>query len=263
MGTTILLVSHSGGTVVSLCDRAILLDRGELLCIGSPKDVVSRYQKLLYAPEDRRAAIREQIKLGTVSLARDVEAEAGAPGDRRSRSVASGEQDEFFDPELRPQSTIAYESRGAIIDSTRILNTAGKSVNCLRRGGRYRFAYEVRFESAATSVRFGMLIKTLSGVELGGVVSASGLQNAIPIVAPGARFRAEFGFDCMLNPGIYFLNAGVVGVDNGEERFLHRVLDVCMFRVLPEANPVTTGIVDFNCVPTTAVAVPQAPKVLS
>ena len=36
-GATILFVSHSGGTVVELCDRAVLMDSGEKLAIGLPK----------------------------------------------------------------------------------------------------------------------------------------------------------------------------------------------------------------------------------
>jgi len=33
---------------------------------------------------------------------------------------------------------------------------------------------------------------------------------------------------------------------NGEERFLHRVIDAAMFRVMPEEKDARTGIVDFE-----------------
>src|SRR3546814_12884322 len=52
-GATVLFVSHSAGTVLDLCDRAVLLDHGELLARGTPRNIVSRYQKLLYAPIGR------------------------------------------------------------------------------------------------------------------------------------------------------------------------------------------------------------------
>ena len=39
-GGTILFVSHSGSTVINLCDRAILLHRGERLYTGTPKRAV-------------------------------------------------------------------------------------------------------------------------------------------------------------------------------------------------------------------------------
>src|SRR6185437_5576895 len=66
-GATVLFVSHSASTIVDLCDRAILLDRGELLAQGTPRHVVSRYQKLLYAPADRAGQIREEIRADQVS----------------------------------------------------------------------------------------------------------------------------------------------------------------------------------------------------
>lgn len=61
-GATILFVSHSGGTIVELCDRAVLMDSGEKLAVGVPKQIVGHYQKLLYAPADKHESIREQIR---------------------------------------------------------------------------------------------------------------------------------------------------------------------------------------------------------
>ena len=61
--------------------------------------------------------------------------------------------------------------------------------------------------------------------------------------------HVEFRFACALNPGTYFLNAGVVGSVGEEESFLHRLLDACMFRVLPLDGNTSTGIVDFNGIP--------------
>ena len=42
-GTTIVLVSHSMSTVVSFCNRAIWLDRGEMKALGSTREVIRRY----------------------------------------------------------------------------------------------------------------------------------------------------------------------------------------------------------------------------
>jgi lipopolysaccharide transport system ATP-binding protein len=61
-GATILFVSHAGSTIVELCDRAVLMDAGERLASGVPKQIVGRYQKLLYAPAEKRDVIRKQIR---------------------------------------------------------------------------------------------------------------------------------------------------------------------------------------------------------
>jgi ABC-type glutathione transport system ATPase component len=45
-GRTIVFVTHDMGTVQHFCDRALLLERGDLTMIGDPGDVASRYLEL-------------------------------------------------------------------------------------------------------------------------------------------------------------------------------------------------------------------------
>lgn len=42
-GTTMLFVSHSLGTVKAMCDRALLLERGVVRCVGGVDDVIEAY----------------------------------------------------------------------------------------------------------------------------------------------------------------------------------------------------------------------------
>jgi lipopolysaccharide transport system ATP-binding protein len=247
-GATILFVSHSATTVVELCDWCILLDGGDLITAGPAKTVVGKYQRLIYAPEDRRIAVREEIRQGSIpSLA--VVQSSDTPILSQANLIEAGAPEEFFDPGLIPQSTIAYEARGAVIEVPQILGLSGAQVNCLRRGKIYRYTYRARFVEAATNVRFGMLIKSISGVEIGGAESAPRSQAGIPYVSPGTEFAVEFQFSCLVNAGLYFLNAGILGVREGDETYLHRLLDNCMFRVLPDPDNLATAFVDFHCVP--------------
>jgi lipopolysaccharide transport system ATP-binding protein len=242
-GATILFVSHSGNTIVELCDRAVLLDAGQLLATGLPKKVVGLYQRLIYAPEENRARIRSEI-LATGNLA-ELSPPAGEPEPGAPEEDAG--PDEFFDPAFLPQSTLEYESRGARIHDAQVLTLDGRRVNSLRRGRTYRFRYRVAFDAPAAGVRFGMLIKTNSGFGLGGASSAANAGGGVPHVAGGTEVVVDFRFDCNLNPGAYFINAGVAGLHGEEESFLHRVLDLCVFRVLPEGSATATEIVDFHC----------------
>jgi ABC-type polysaccharide/polyol phosphate transport system ATPase subunit len=43
-GVTIVLVSHNLNTVETLCDRAVWIDKGCIVTLGSPQEVVARYQ---------------------------------------------------------------------------------------------------------------------------------------------------------------------------------------------------------------------------
>lgn len=250
-GVTILFVSHSGSTVVELCDRAILLDSGELLASGKPKQIVGRYQKLLYAPAEKRSLLRDKIRKkgeAGVNLKAD-----DAEGDSNHLEVTAAAQyqdlTDSYDPALKPSSTIAYESYGAYIHDPAIYTQDGERVNNLTRGKTYRYCYRVTFEKAANHVRFGMLIKTTNGIELGGAASAASNRTSLPYVEAGSEYSISFDFCCKLNTGVYFLNAGVNGEINGSETYLHRLIDIAMFRVLSESENLSTGIVDFSCAP--------------
>lgn len=246
-GATILFVSHSGATIVELCDRAILLDGGEKIADGLPKRIVGVYQKLLYAPIDRQVVLRAQLRQANEMVEGPADNAARGPGPEGDGGAeAIGEWQESFDPKLKPNSTIEYESHGAYIESPVVLTLAGEQVNNLIQGRVYRYAYSVKFTKSASNVRFGMLIKTISGMELGGA-AAKASPGGLAYVEAGSVFRVEFRFNCMLNPNVYFLNAGVDGVVNGRQTYLHRLIDVAMFRVQPGPESFATGIVDFGC----------------
>lgn len=248
-GATILFVSHSGSAVIELCTRAILLDKGEKLAEGVPKVIVGQYQKLLYAPADKVAEIRESIKSGALERL-ELQREAKRTETAVEASLATDNGlEEYFDPHIVSKSVMSYESHGVLISDPRVLNAAGQQVNCLKRGGSYRYTYRVTFSTGAVAVRFGMMIKTLAGIEIGGAASAASAQDSITYVAADTEIDVEFKFECNLNPGTYFLNSGVVGAVGDGETYLHRLIDACLFRVLPETAITATGTVDFKCIP--------------
>jgi lipopolysaccharide transport system ATP-binding protein len=250
-GATILFVSHSASTIVELCDRTILLDNGELLMDGAPKEVVARYQKLLYAPEAEREAIRTAIRSEAVSSDKDANDHSNDLASISSQLQEGAEGSdcrETFDPHLIPASTLEYESRGARIEDPAIYTLRGDRVNGLVRGRRYEYRYRVRFEKVATLVRFGMLMRTVTGLELGGAATTPLGEATFEVVSAGSVVEVCFAFDCRLAPGTYFLNAGVVGDTEDGESYLYRIIDAVMFRVLPEASDTLTGTIDFCCV---------------
>ncbi|SLM61448.1 Teichoic acid export ATP-binding protein TagH [Dickeya aquatica] len=278
-GTTILFVSHSAGAVVELCDRALLLDAGELLWQGKPRVAVINYQKLLYAPADKRAQIREQIKQMVQSY-QDMPPSADAGGSAESISVTqdpaavsdvtapveytsdslndcetdvelasrSSPMQESFDPHLVSNQTMEYASRGAYVKEPVIRTFDGERVNNLIRRRRYQYTYQVHFTHTVAQVRFGMVIRTISGLPLGGAMSSQ-QSDTIPVVVQGTTITVTFDFDCLLNPGTYFMNAGVFGrMHDEEETVLHRLVDAAVFRVMPVENNLATGMIDFGYV---------------
>jgi lipopolysaccharide transport system ATP-binding protein len=242
-GATVFFVSHSASQIVDLCDRAIMLDSGEIIASGEPKQIVSNYQKLLYAPAHLRDGFRKQLMASSLNgSSKDLT--TGGDTATEQREV---ELDETFDPNFVPQSTIEFESRGARIGDLALLTADGRQVNSLKKQGRYSLRYEVNVDKFITNVRFGMLIKTGSGISLGGFLSAPTVSDAIPFVEPGTRYMVEYSFTCHLNPGVYFMNAGVFGSDGPDgEAVLHRKADAVVFRVLPVERNCSTEIIDFD-----------------
>jgi lipopolysaccharide transport system ATP-binding protein len=115
------------------------------------------------------------------------------------------------------------------------------------------YKYQVVFTDDAYQVRFGMLIKTVSGFELGGAVSHT-IYKPIEYIEKGAIVEVEFNFKCFLLPGVYFLNSGVVGNLDGSEQYLDRHLDIAMLRVQPGNDMLATGIIDFCIEPDTRLS---------
>lgn len=251
-GATILFVSHSAGTVIELCNRALLLDTGELLTQGSPKRVISRYHKLLYAPVEAAAMLREAIRSegsGNDADSRHalVEAAQTSPLDEKEDADALAEE-AYLDEGLVPKSTVSYERRGAKIDVPAVYTVSERKVNVLRGNGEYIYSFRVAFDKHAAGVRFGMAIKTVSGLALGGCATASSPADGLN-AEPGQTYVARFRFRALLAPGIYFLNAGVTAVESEGDIFLDRIIDAVMIRIMPDSRRLATEFVDFDMQP--------------
>jgi lipopolysaccharide transport system ATP-binding protein len=272
-GATVLFVSHSAGTITQLCDRALLLDKGEQISLGTPKFVVSRYHKLIYAPPERMATIREQLKSevenATSEPARNVRHESevdfkaiqrddsAVVGLKHAGALILGDFDAVsYNPGMVPVSTVRYSERGAEIMDPHLETVDGRRVNILAAGHEYVYTYQVRFDAAAELPRFGMLVKTVTGIELGGGVSSME-EHAPTLVEAGATILVRFRFRCLLDTGVYFLNAGVLARVGEEEVYLDRIIDAAMFRVVPTTGRLATGYIDFDVLPSIGEVMPH------
>lgn len=234
-GNTLIFVSHSPQTVVELCDRAILLEGGKLLVDDSAKTAVREYHRLLFS--------QEQVGSSHGGLNDN-------PRPRKDPIVQGAEKndkdaEDFFDPKLVSRSCLEYATKGARISHIQILNTDKKVVNTIQPNTEYVYAYDVEFLEDCLYVVFGGMIKTTTGLELGGFISHP-LSKPLPKVKKGVRLRVEFSFYSLLIPGVYFVNAGVTGSYNKTQTFLHRIVDAGAFRVQAREGLLNTGIVNFT-----------------
>lgn len=241
-GVSILFVSHSAESVVALCDRALLLDKGELLFDGEPRQVVALYQKLLYARPQQRAVVRQEIRQALHAAEID-QVEPGNP-------IAAAEQ--VYPPhpfDFIPGMVVDgtdFEENGAHISEVLLLDEQHQQVNLLHKGRQYLYRYQVHFSQAASNVFFGTLIKRVDGVTIGGACTTPPLQPQGISVAAGDILEVSFRLPLTLNAGTYFINAGVQGDLSGFSGFLARKLDAVMFKVHVNSADMATGNVDLG-----------------
>lgn len=227
-GGTILFVSHNPQSVIQLCDRAVLMDRGEKIMEGSPKIVVSHYQRMLNLSGDEAETARDKIKAmdGWESVDRDGSKSLESP---RPSAHTPHTSKAWLDPGLVSSSSVEYNTDGARLSNVRIVDSDGKLVNNLVLNDRYRFVYDVEFFQDIEAANFAMYVKTIQGIELAG-------QHAYPFndgaqINAGDVIEVSLPFVCSFLPGTYSCNCGVFIRHKGEYRMLHRILDAILFRV--------------------------------
>jgi lipopolysaccharide transport system ATP-binding protein len=249
-GTTILFVSHSASQVVDLCDRAILLDHGELLYDGRPRRAINFYHRLLYTPSGKHEAFRAAL-LDSRRTGAPLPDEQAATAAASATATDDGPDtpdtglEDYFNPGLIPKSTTVYESLGARIRDVQIVTEDGRRVNMLLTGRRYVIRYRVELEVEAWGLAVGTRIKTLTGVELGGSTTLN-TTRVLDHAEAGTTLEVTHAFDCRLMDGAYFINTGVSALVEGERTWLSRLVDIGMFMVLPVKGVCSNGPIDFS-----------------
>jgi lipopolysaccharide transport system ATP-binding protein len=234
-GGSILFVTHSTQLVVRLCRRGLLLEHGRLMAHGASKAVGDVYQKLLYGSAEQTSALQRELER-VRGLA---EALASEDNDSMVAGVAlapAAKDDLRPQPHtdaglLKPAET-AYGNGEAEIFDVATCDENGRPANVLVAGRPCQFRYRVRFNAAVETVRCGMMIKTVEGIDVAGM-SSPYFGQTLERAAPGQVLTVTFRMLLNLQPGIYFLNSGVSAVKRGELCYLHRRVDVAAMRVIP------------------------------
>jgi lipopolysaccharide transport system ATP-binding protein len=161
-----------------------------------------------------------------------------------------------FDLNLKSQSVVSQEQRGACIRDVRVLALDGRQVNVLQMGRRYVFEYYVDFNVDASNVGFGLWIRTTEGIGLGGAQTILSPSHRTKFVTASQSAQVRWEFACSLLPGAYFLSCGVTGTPDAERIIMHRIVDALMVRVAAERDGLGVGRVDFGAQPYITLTTP-------
>jgi len=240
-GCTVIYVSHNHNTVNAICQRAVLLDGGELILNGPPKTVTMQYLRLLNALPEARAAVRREV----LALDRDAErklaqargGEAPKAKDALEREPVSGLVP-FFVPGLTPRSTVVQRNHEVSLEELQLQTPAGDPVNVLVMGEEYHLFFRMRFGLDAAGVSFGVAIKTEKGVKL---CNANLTGDCIPLIPSGKQATVHFFFTCNLMPGTYFVTLNAAADFCGERIVLIQVQDALVFKVQTDKKTANIG----------------------
>ncbi len=186
-GTTLLFVSHSMAAVQNLCDRALLLNAGQLAFEGPPEEAASRY----YALAAGRAA--GQASGAAVSL------DASSASDQvasESRAAA------IIQDNLLPQARSRHGSRRLELVATRFdskYGANGLQVEMLEEG---TFSLLAEAHADIECPHLGINLYD----RMNNLVFAAGnaqLQVPLPSMRPGDRLLFRFTLRFNVQPGPY------------------------------------------------------------
>lgn len=237
-GTSILLVTHSAEQIVTHCSKAILLEKGEIIEIGEPRDVVNSYMDLLFG-KSRSEDISEAGEFKTQDTA---SLPLTRPGDEHDLSM---QKDIFYSRQgYNPHEYRWGDSAARILDF-QLATDKEVYPATLVNGQSVELAVAIKFYKKIIRPIFGFTVKTREGVTVYGANSETLDRLEFQDVGNvGESLVVKVNFECRLAPGDYFISLGVASRENEDVIPHDRRYDSIHLQVRP--NPSFFGLVDLD-----------------
>jgi lipopolysaccharide transport system ATP-binding protein len=228
-GTSILLVTHSIEQIVAHCDRAILLDNGNLIIQGAPKLIANIYMDILFGKTKRIDAKH----LETYEICNVIEID-----DSQVMPYGLSNENDVFNtrPCYNPYEHRWGDGEATILDFATIQDNREYPV-IINSGHMLTIIFIVKFNGSVNRPIFGITIKSKEGITIYG--SNSELLNVCNVNNIGARGQVvsiKSSLICLLAPGDYFVSLGVASIkheitphDRRYDSIHIRVADNCNF----------------------------------
>jgi lipopolysaccharide transport system ATP-binding protein len=234
-GTTILFVSHSENSIVSLCSRAIWLSNGSQVLDGKPKYITGLYIKYSNKKGLNKKKLRaEYFELDNTKDNAREQAAAKRDADK-NKNINIGIVAEYYNPELKPTSTIHFEEKGARIGEVAITTLNDKKVNVLAQEREYKIKMEFEIFEQLNNVRLGVAIRDMQGNYYSGAALELVKHKQIKKLEKG-KYVLLWDFSCQIVDGIYMIDAVILKNINRDKYFAHKIFDGYMFKVIKSDN---------------------------
>lgn len=226
-GKTILFVSHDLSAISRYCDRAILLNQGDLIYDGTPKEAIDLYKKVLVGQYEEKPAEQPEAADGEK---REIQGIGSDSGLWKSRYPVN-------------PSLVEYgEKNGEIVDYA-LLDENGLMTSNFLKGTVFTVRMKIRAHADILEPIFAFTIKNMKGIEICGT-NTTMEHVPVPTMHDGDEHVVEFTQKMDLQGGEYLLSLGCTGYQDGMFRVFHRLYDVISLTVV--SNRDTVGFYDMN-----------------
>lgn len=205
-GKTIVFVSHDLSSISKYCDRVFLLNQGNLLGEGKPREMIDAYKRVL---------------VGQYEDAGEEKAEA----------------------EAENPSALEYGNGQAQILEYYMTDDRGVRTCAIIKGSEFTIHMKVKFTEKIPAPIFAFSIKNVLGVEITGtntMIEKAFLEG----VEPGQVKEITFTQKMSLQGGEYLLSLGVTGYRGETFEVYHRLYDILNISVVSDKN--TVGYYDMG-----------------
>ena len=202
LGTTLIIVSHDSGAIKSICDRVILLEKGQILKDGEPEAVLDYYNALISKKQD--------VQISQVAL------------ENGKIATISG-------------------NKKACIKNVEILDASGKKIQNLEVGKKIKLKVTVQANENLPSLVLGYQIKNrFSQVVYG--TNTYHLKQALKNLKKGEEYDFSFEFDANLGVGSFSVTLALHDSDNHLQNNYEWRDNAIIFNVVNFSKPDFVGL---------------------
>ena len=202
LGTTLIIVSHDSGAIKSICDRVILLEKGQILKDGEPEAVLDYYNALISKKQD--------VQISQITL------------QNGKTATVSG-------------------NKKACIKNVEILDAAGKKIQNLEVGKKIKLKVTVLANENLPSLVLGYQIKNrFSQVVYG--TNTYHLKQALKNLKKGEEYDFSFEFEANLGVGSFSVTIALHDSDNHLQNNYEWRDNAIIFNVVNFSKPDFVGL---------------------
>ena len=214
-GTTILFVTHAVELIRTHCTRAIQLDKGRIVSIGSPKIVVQSYLESMFLPTEEDHSAKGLINTDN----------------KKDTNIAP----QLKNPTYNPAEYRWGDGRARIVEYS-ITSNGNEEPTVFMPGALVEIRARIEFYDALKDVIYGVTLRTLDGA----TVFGSNTRNRNIITkerSAGDSAELHFCFQLNVLPGDYFVSLGVaLDDDQFDQVAIDRRYDMMHIKVVGDGQ---------------------------